>query len=115
MNSTEYFEALEAGLAGAMEIAGRARSQGKDPSRSVEVPTAVDLAERVEKLIGIDGVARRVRELEAEGMSREEAALAIGSDFAAGRIGSFSSKIEAIDGAIRTSVALLTEGVVAAP
>ena len=115
MNSTEYFEELEAGLAGAMEIATRARSQGKDPSVSVEVPTAVDLAERVEKLIGIDGVARRVRELEAEGMSREEAALAIGSDFASGRIGSFSSKIDAIDGAIRPSVALLTEGVVAAP
>ncbi len=115
MNSTEYFEVLEAGLASGMEVAGRARRQGKDPSLSVEVPTAIDLAERVEKLIGIEGIAARVRELEAEGMSREEAALAIGSDFAAGRIGSFSSKIEAIDGAIRTSVALLTEGVVAAP
>jgi len=115
LKTAEYFEALESGLAEAMEIAGKARGQGKDPSLSVEVPTAVDLAERVEKLIGIEGVAKRVRELEAEGMSREEAALAIGLDFAEGRIGNFSSKIEAIDGAIRTSVALLTEGVVAAP
>lgn len=115
MKTAEYFELLESGLAKAMEIAGRARSQGKDPSLSVEVPTAVDLAERVEKLIGIEGIAKRVRELEAGGMSREEAALAIGLDFAEGRIGCFSSKIEAIDGAIRTSVALLTEGVVAAP
>ncbi|MGC9515973.1 DNA polymerase II large subunit, partial [Methanocrinis sp.] len=115
MKAAEYFETLETGLARAMEIAGKARSQGKDPSLSVEVPTAVDLAERVEKLIGIEGIAKRVRELEAEGLSREEAALAIGLDFAEGRIGSFSSKIEAIDGAIRTSVALLTEGVVAAP
>lgn len=115
MKTAEYFETLETGLARAMEIAGKARSQGKDPSLSVEVPTAVDLAERVEKLIGIEGIAKRVRELEAEGLSREEAALAIGLDFAEGRIGSFSSKIEAIDGAIRTSVALLTEGVVAAP
>ncbi len=115
MKTAEYFEVLESALARAMEIAGMARGQGKDPSLSVEVPTAVDLAERVEKLIGIDGVAERVRELEAQGLSREEAALAIGSDFAAGRIGKFSSKIEAIDGAIRTSVALLTEGVVAAP
>jgi DNA polymerase II large subunit len=115
LKTAEYFELLESGLAKAMEIAGRARSQGKDPSLSVEVPTAVDLAERVEKLIGIEGIAKRVRELEAGGMSREEAALAIGLDFAEGRIGCFSSKIEAIDGAIRTSVALLTEGVVAAP
>lgn len=115
MKTSDYFEALEGGLAREMEIAGKARSQGKDPSLSVEVPTAVDLAERVEKLIGIQGIANRVRELEGGGMSREEAALAIGSDFAAGRIGSFSTKIEAIDGAIRTSVALLTEGVVAAP
>ena len=115
MKPSDYFEALEGGLAREMEIAGKARSQGKDPSLSVEVPTAVDLAERVEKLIGIDGIAERVRELEGEGMSREEAALAIGLDFAEGRIGSFSTKIEAIDGAIRTSVALLTEGVVAAP
>ncbi len=115
MKTAEYFEVLESGLAEAMKIAGEARGQGKDPSLSVEVPTAVDLAERVEKLIGIEGIAARVRELEAEGMSREEAALAIGLDFAEGRIGSFSSKIEAIESAIRTSVALLTEGVVAAP
>jgi len=115
LKTAEYFEVLESGLAEAMEIAGKARKQGKDPSLSVEVPTAVDLAERVEKLIGIEGIAKRVRELEGEGMSREESALAIGLDFAEGRIGNFSSKIEAIDSAIRTSVALLTEGVVAAP
>jgi len=115
LKTAEYFEVLESGLAEAMEIAGKARSQGKDPSLSVEVPTAVDLAERVEKLIGIEGIAKRVRELEKEGMSREESALAIGLDFAEGRIGNFSTKIEAIDSAIRTSVALLTEGVVAAP
>jgi len=115
LKTADYFELLESGLAEAMEIAGEARKQGKDPSLSVEVPTAVDLAERVEKLIGIDGIAKRARELEAGGMSREEAALAIGLDFAEGRIGNFSTKIEAIDSAIRTSVALLTEGVVAAP
>ncbi len=115
MKTADYFELLESGLAEAMEIAGEARKQGKDPSLSVEVPTAVDLAERVEKLIGIEGIAKRARELEAGGMSREEAALAIGLDFAEGRIGNFSTKIEAIDSAIRTSVALLTEGVVAAP
>jgi len=115
LKSKEYFEGLLSGLSESMAIAGKAREQGKDPSTSVEVPTAVDLAERVEKLIGIEGIATRIRELEREGKSREEAALAIGVDFAEGRIGNFPEKIDAIDSAIRTSVALLTEGVVAAP
>lgn len=115
MKTGEYFEVLEGGLKKAMEIAQEARSQGKDPTTEVEIPLAVDLAERVEKLIGIPGIAARVREMEAEGMSREEAALAIGVDFAEGRLGGGSSKIESVDSAIRTAVALLTEGVVAAP
>jgi len=115
VKSEEYFRVLESGLNQALEIATQARSKGLDPSTTVEIPMAVDLAERVEKLIGIEGIAPRVRQLEKEGMSREEAALAIGLDFAEGRLGNFPTKIEAIDSAIRTSVALLTEGVVAAP
>jgi len=88
---------------------------GLDPTTIVEIPLAVDLAERVEKLIGIPGIAVRIRELEKQGLSREEAALAIGIDFAEGRLGKGTSKIESVENAIRTSVALLTEGVVAAP
>src|SRR5512136_3262062 len=115
MKIPEYFSSLEAGLDRAMAIARKARSEGKDPSTDVEIPLAVDLAERVEKLIGIPGIAVRIREMEEQGMSREESALAIGVDFAEGRLGSGSSKIEAVENAIRTAVALLTEGVVAAP
>ena len=115
MKNSEYFELLEQGLANAMDIAQAARSQGRDPTTDVEIPLAVDLAERVEKLIGIPGIAERIRHHEAEGMSREESALAIGIDFAEGRLGKGASKIESVENAIRTSVALLTEGVVAAP
>ena len=115
MKNSEYFEFLQQGLKNAMDIAQIARSRGLDPSTEVEIPLAVDLAERVEKLIGIPGIAVRVREMEKEGMSREEAALAIGIDFAEGRLGKGTSKIESVENAIRTSVALLTEGVVAAP
>ncbi|OPX78078.1 MAG: DNA polymerase II large subunit [Methanosaeta sp. PtaB.Bin039] len=111
----EYFASLEAGLSRALNLAGEARSQGLDPSTEVEVPLAVDLAERVEKLVGIPGVAERIRELESQGLSREESALAIGVDFAQGRLGGGAGKIEQVEMAIRTSVALLTEGVVAAP
>ncbi|MDM7935751.1 MAG: DNA polymerase II large subunit, partial [Methanothrix sp.] len=115
MRTEEYFGLLQDGLNRAMDLARRARSQGKDPSTEVEIPLAKDLAERVEKLIGIPGIAERIRELEADGLSREEAALAIGLDFAEGRLGGGASRIDAVENAIRTSVALLTEGVVAAP
>ena len=76
MNNCEYFEHLQQGLKDAMQIAQTARSRGLDPTTYVEVPLAVDLAERVEKLIGIPGIATRIRELEEKGLSREEAALA---------------------------------------
>jgi len=115
LNNSEYFELLQHGLKRAMEVAQAARGLGKDPTTEVEIPLAVDLAERVEKLIGIPGIAARIRELERNGLSREEAALAIGIDFAEGRLGTGASKIESVENAIRTSVALLTEGVVAAP
>jgi DNA polymerase II large subunit len=115
MKNSEYFELLQQGLKNAMEVAQAAKSLGLDPTTEVEIPLAVDLAERVEKLIGIPGIAVRVREMEKNGMSREEAALAIGVDFAEGRLGKGASKIESVENAIRTSVALLTEGVVAAP
>ena len=115
MNTSEYFDFLQNGLKNAMDIAQAARARGLDPCREVEVPLAVDLAERVEKLIGIPGIAARIREMEEQGMSREESALAIGIDFAEGRLGKGASKIESVENAIRTSVALLTEGVVAAP
>lgn len=115
MKTAAYFEVLEQGLQKALNIASAARKLGLDPTTDVEIPLAVDLAERVEKLIGIPGIALRIRELEAQGMSREEAALAIGIDFAEGRLGRGLSKIESVDSAIRTAVALLTEGVVAAP
>ncbi|MGP8336868.1 MAG: DNA polymerase II large subunit [Methanosarcinaceae archaeon] len=110
----QYFNDLESNLKCELKIANEARTRGRDPKPFVEIPLAKDLADRVENLIGVKGVAERIRILE-ETMSREEAALAIGKDVAQGVVGSFRSKQEAIEGAIRVSVAMLTEGVVAAP
>ena len=108
-----YFNSLESGLEKVIDIAKTARSTGHDPAPYPEILIAKDLAGRVESLIGVK-VASRIRELEKE-MSREEAALRIGLDFAEGKIGDCKTKIEAIEKAVRTAVALLTEGVVAAP
>ncbi|WP_135664660.1 DNA-directed DNA polymerase II large subunit [Halorhabdus rudnickae] len=109
-----YFERLETGLDDALAVARRARERGDDPSTDVEIPVAKDMADRVENILGIDGVAERVRDLEGE-MSREEAALALVEDFVEGSVGDYDTKAGKIEGAVRTAVALLTEGVVAAP
>ncbi|ELZ03229.1 DNA polymerase II, large subunit DP2 [Natrialba chahannaoensis JCM 10990] len=109
-----YFEQLESQLEAAFEVAEEAKERGGDPEPDVEIPTARDMADRVENILGIDGVAERVRELEGE-MSREEAALELAEDFAEGRVGDYETKAGKVEGAVRTAVALLTEGVVAAP
>ncbi|MFB6121213.1 MAG: DNA polymerase II large subunit [Halobacteriaceae archaeon] len=109
-----YFAELEAGLDDALGVASDAKERGRDPKPEVEIPVAEDMAERVEKILDIAGVAERVRELEGE-MSREEAALELAADFAAGRVGDYETKAGKVEGAVRTAVALLTEGVVAAP
>ncbi|MCX9013384.1 MAG: DNA polymerase II large subunit, partial [Candidatus Methanoperedens sp.] len=110
----EYFKGLETGLSDAIELANRARANGADPNPEVEIPIAKDLADRVEKLIGVIGVADKLRELETT-MSREEAALQISVAVARGEIAKFETKREAIEAAVRVAMAVITEGVVAAP
>jgi DNA polymerase II large subunit len=113
-NINYYFEELESELQKCFTIASEARKNGEDPSLSPEILPARDLAERVENLIGIPGLAQRIRNLNTT-MSREEAALKIGLDFASGELGSYDSKVQIVEKAVRTAVAMLTEGVVAAP
>ena len=108
-----YEKSLMDDLLFAIAIAKKARLRGLDPSTEVEIPVASDLADRVEALLGIKGVAERIRELESQ-MSREEVALRIGDDFVARKFGETTNE-QILDHAIRTAMALLTEGVVAAP
>ncbi|SDL92308.1 DNA polymerase II large subunit [Halogranum gelatinilyticum] len=109
-----YFARIEDRLDEAFERAGAARAQGHDPATEIEIPVAKDMADRVENILGIPDVAERVRELEGE-MSREEAALELVTDFVEGTVGDYDTKAGKVEGAVRTAVALLTEGVVAAP
>ena len=109
-----YFARIEERLDEAWDVAETAKEQGRDPEPEIEIPIARDMADRVENILGIDGVAERVRDLEGE-MSREEAALELVTDFVDGNVGDYDSREGKIEGAVRTAVALLTEGVVAAP
>ncbi|MHC1582760.1 MAG: DNA polymerase II large subunit [Candidatus Syntropharchaeia archaeon] len=108
-----YFDQLEKKCSEIIQIAKYARKNGLDPVTHPEIPVAKDLADRVEKLLGIEGIAERIRELERE-MPREEVALRIGLDFAEGRF-TRASRVKLVENAVRTAVAILTEGVVAAP
>ena len=108
-----YLDHLISELDRAMEIARAAKAKGFDPRTDVEIPIASDLAGRVEALLNYKGVADRIRELE-ERMSREEASLKIGDAFVSREFGE-TTREEILDHAIRASMALLTEGVVAAP
>jgi DNA polymerase II large subunit len=109
-----YFNTLEQELNRAIELANRARANGADPTPAIEIPIAKDLADRVEKLLNIEGVAKKLRELETT-MSREEAALQVAICVAKGEIKRFDSNKDAIEASVRVAMAVLTEGVVAAP
>ena len=115
----DYFEMLEEKTHELYEIARQARKQGKDLELEPEIPLAKDLAERVEGLVGPEGVAKRIKELE-QSMSREEVAFQIAKEIATrddnpGEENDYEVQEANADSAIRTALAILTEGVVAAP
>ncbi len=110
----EYHERLLKEVEKVYEIAKKARALGLDPSTEVEIPVAKNMAERVEKLLKIDGIAKKIVELEEEGLSREKICFEIAKCIIEGEFGNFSRE-EALDKAVRAAVAIQTEGVVAAP
>ncbi len=115
----DYFEILEEKTEELYDIAREARKQGKDLELEPEIPLAKDLAERVEGLVGPKGVAKRIKELE-ENLTREEVAFQIAKEIATkddveGNENNYEIQEANADSAIRTALAILTEGVVAAP
>ncbi len=109
----DYFRYLEERVNKEYAIAQQARAKGLDPDTEVEVKLAADLAERVEGLVGPKGVAEAIKKYLSE-MDRDLVALKVIEDIVKGKFGK-ASREELAEQAIRTSLALLTEGVVAAP
>ncbi len=107
----EYFAALREGLERALKVAREARARGLDPEEDVEIEIVDDMAARIEKVLGIEGVAGIIREALASEPDRESAALR-----AAERVLELGrNPREAIEAAIRVGLAVLTEGVLIAP
>ena len=106
-----YLDGMLAELKHIYDIAGAARKVGLDPRDEVEVPLAADLAGRVEKLLGYEGLAAKIHEVEETEKNREVASLKIADFF----LNQGLSREETLLRIIRASMAVITEGAVAAP
>ncbi len=107
----DYFEILKKKAKECYEIAEMARSKGNDPEEHIEIPMAEDLASRVEKLIGMDGIAKIIREFSSK-YDRETVSIMAAREIAK----KFSDdKQKALDISIRVGLAILTEGILVAP
>ena len=108
-----YFDSLQREIDKSYEIARKARRKGLDPELDVEIPQALDLAARVEELVGPKNIAPKIREATKKLGNRELVSLEIAREIV--RKGDFPSTERALDQAIRTGLAILTEGVLVAP
>lgn len=110
---TDYMRSLEEQVERIYELARQARKKGIDPKQEPEILLTKDLAARVEGVIGPPGVSALIRQLAID-MSQEEIAFKVAEEIVNGRFGSLGAQ-QAAEQAIRTGLAILTEGKTAAP
>jgi len=111
----EYFSHLQNELDKCYDIAKNARKKGKDPEIKIEIPQALDLAIRVEQLVGPKGIAPKIRKASKKIGNRELVSLEIAREIVNGKTYKFKKIEDALNQAIRTGLAILTEGVLVAP
>ncbi|MCD4739568.1 DNA polymerase II large subunit [archaeon] len=109
----DYYKQLEQRSLKEYSIAENAKKKGLDPEQKVEIPLATGIGDRVEGLVGPKNVAKDIDSLLKEN-SREQTALKIINKIINGDYGHTDEQKKA-DQCVRTSLTLLTEGVVAAP
>lgn len=109
----QYVESLEARFTELYNLSEKARRKGLDPSLTPESKIAKDLADLVEGLVGPKGVAESIRELSTK-LPREELAFKITEEIVYGKFGHMEEEMAA-EQAIRTALAIFTEGLTAAP
>lgn len=109
-----YFQRLEDEVIELYKVAEKAREKGLDPELEPEIHLAKDVAGKVEGLIEIKGIADRIRSLTLQ-MDRENVAFKIAQEIADGKLVGNISEEKKADLAIRAALAILTEGVTAAP
>ncbi|GAB4327537.1 MAG: hypothetical protein Kow0069_34440 [Promethearchaeota archaeon] len=110
----KYFDDLRARVDEIYELANRARKAGIDPETRVESPPALDMAGRVEELVGPPNVATRIRQLKEAGVDQDQLTFTIADEILEGKFGKFELE-RALELAVRVGLAIKTEGVVSAP
>ncbi|MGD0449973.1 MAG: DNA polymerase II large subunit [Candidatus Bathyarchaeia archaeon] len=108
-----YVETMEKTLKQLYAISDSARSKGLDPSLKTECIIAQDIADLVEGLVGPKNVALSIRDLSTK-IPREEIAFRVAEEIVLGKFGSMDPE-RAAEQAIRTALAIFTEGLTAAP
>ncbi|MBY8982333.1 MAG: DNA polymerase II large subunit, partial [Candidatus Lokiarchaeota archaeon] len=111
----EYFNNLQIKIKECYDLAEEARNKGLDPEIFVESPQAKDLAGRVEKLVGPEGVADVIRNLKGQGKSEDAIVFQVVSDILDKKIGNIENLDDRVERAIRVGLAIKTMGVVSAP
>ncbi len=106
---------LDEQVAAQYKIAAAARTKGFDPSLEVEALPTRNLAERVEGLVGPKYIADEIKKAQDEGLSRERIVEHIIDWIIKGTYLKDQSREQRIEQAVRTALAILTEGVVSAP
>ncbi len=108
----QYHSLIEKELQKQYSLAAVAKTQGSDPSLIVESPLALDLADRVAKLLEVP-IADRLREL-MQSNRTEVAALILAREVASGKYSLPEGQTPA-EAAVRLGLAIVTDGVTVAP
>ncbi|MEM3713385.1 MAG: DNA polymerase II large subunit [Nitrososphaeria archaeon] len=111
-----YFYEIRRRTEDLYRIANKVKRESLDPSPICEVYLATNLSERVEGLLkdyGIVNISKRIDEL-LKNYNKEITALKIAEEIVYGKYGRFDEEKSA-ELALRTALAILTEGITAAP
>ena len=106
----KYMQELRQQIGDIFDLAAKNRAKGLDPHVEVEALPAGDLADRVEGLVGPKGIAKVIRE-----KGRDNISQIIDSMLTTKPNTNRGEKEAEIEQALRSTLAILTEGVVAAP
>ena len=123
MNTQQYFKKIEKEVRQVYEIVSEARAKGLDPVKKVEIPLAMNMAEKVVGIISTmypqmedSGIAKRISELEKEfGKLDATVSFKIAEEVAKQKFCKFESLLQAIEAGIRIGFAYQTIGVVSSP
>src|SRR3989338_2959910 len=119
----KYFQEIDKKVKLAYDSANKAKKLGFDPETKVSIPSAKNMAERVEGLISAvapqiigSGIPKRIQELEKKyGVLDWRIALTIAEEITEEKFCKFNSKLEAAEVGIRVGFAYLTLGTVSSP